>query len=78
MIESKPVEISEADLPEDTSPHDLYLKCKTCGIEFPARIRTNPRSFATTTLIGNMHVCPNGHASSYDKPDYTLRKVEKQ
>lgn len=77
MIESKPVEILEADLPEDTSPHDLYLKCKTCGIEFPAKIRTNPRSFATTTLIGNMHVCPNGHANSYDKPDYTLRKVEK-
>ena len=77
MIESKPVEILEADLPEDTSPHDLYVKCKTCGIEFPAGIRTNPRSFATTTLIGNMHVCPNNHANSYDKPDYILRKVEK-
>ena len=77
MIESKPVEISEADLPQDTTPHDLYLKCKTCGIEFPARIRTNPRSFATTTLIGNMHVCRDGHANSYDKADYTLKKVEK-
>lgn len=77
MIESKPVEILEADIPEDTSPHDLYLKCKTCSIEFQAGIRTNPRSFATTTLIGNMHVGPNGHANSYDKPDYMLRKVEK-
>jgi hypothetical protein len=76
-IESKPVEISEADLPEDTSPHDLHLKCKTCGIEFPAGIRIDPRSFATIALIGNMHICPNGHANSYDKPDYTLKKVEK-
>ena len=77
MIETKPVEISEADLPKATSPHDLYLKCKTCGAEFPAGIRTNPRSFATMTLIGSMHVCPNGHADSYDKADYTLKKLEK-
>jgi len=77
MIESKPVEILEINLPEDTSPHDLYVKCKTCGIEFPAGIRTNPRSFATSTYIGNMHRCPNGHANSYDKADYALRKVEK-
>lgn len=77
MIESKPVEILEADLPEDTSPHDLYVKCKTCGIEFPAGIRTNPRSFAMSMYLGNMHRCPNGHAHSYDKADYTLKKVEK-
>jgi hypothetical protein len=75
-IESEPVEIPGADLPKDTSPHDLYLKCKTCRIEFPAGIRTNPRSFATTSFIGNTHVCPNGHANSYDKPSYILRKVE--
>lgn len=74
-LESEPVEISEANLPQDTSPHDAWLKCKTCGVEFPAGIRTNPRSFATTTIIEYMTNCPNGHANSYNRADFTLRKV---
>jgi hypothetical protein len=74
-LESKPVQISDTDLPKDISPHDLYVKCKTCGIEFPAGIRSNPRSFATSMFIGNTYTCPNGHAHSYDKEDYTLKKV---
>lgn len=73
-LESKPEKIEEKDLPKDTSPHDLYTKCKTCGIEFSVKIRTNPRSFATSQYIGNVHTCPNGHANSYDKSDYTLKK----
>jgi len=73
-LENKPAKIEKEDLPTDTSPHDLYIKCKTCNVEFPAGIRTNPRSFATTQLIGNVHVCPNGHANSYNKSDYTLKK----
>jgi len=76
--ENEPVEVSEADLPHDTSPHDAWLKCKTCGIEFPAGIRTNPRSFATTTLIGYAPICPNGHAHSYNKDDFFLKKVSEQ
>jgi len=75
-IESEPEKISEKDLPQDTSPHDLYAKCKTCGVEFPVGIRTNPRSYATSQYIGNLHTCPNSHANSYDKEDYTLRKVD--
>lgn len=74
-LESEPVNIVEKDLPKDTSPHDLYTGCKTCGIEFSVGIRTNPRSFATSQYIGNIHTCPNGHANSYDKDDYTLKKV---
>ncbi len=73
-LESKPEKIEEKDLPKDTSPHDLYTKCKTCGVEFSVGIRTNPRSFATSQFIGNVHTCPNGHANSYDKNDYTLKK----
>lgn len=75
-IESEPKRITEEELPEDTSPHDLYTRCKTCGVEFPVGIRTNPRSFATSQYLGNIHSCPNGHANSYDKDDYALRKVE--
>lgn len=74
-LESETVKIPEEDIPKDTSSHDLYTKCKTCGIEFPAGIRTNPRSFATSQYIANAHTCPNGHADSYDKHDYILKKV---
>jgi len=74
-LESKIEEIPEEELPKDTSPHDLYTKCKTCGIEFQVGIRTNPRSFATSQFIANIHKCPNGHANCYDKPDYVMKKV---
>jgi hypothetical protein len=74
-LESKLEKIEETDLPKDTSSHDLYAKCKTCGIEFSVGIRTNPRSFATSQYLGNVHTCSNGHANSYDKSDYTLKKV---
>ncbi|MFX0205276.1 MAG: hypothetical protein ACFFDT_04775 [Candidatus Hodarchaeota archaeon] len=74
-LESKIEEIPEEELPKDTSPHDLYTKCKTCGIEFQVGIRTNPRSFATSQFIGNVYQCPNGHANSYDKIDYVMKKV---
>jgi len=65
----------EEDIPKDVSPHDLYAKCKTCGIEFPVGIRTNPRSFATSSYVGNVHKCPDGHVHPYDKQDYLLKKV---
>ena len=74
-LESEPIKFKEMDLPKDTSPHDLYAKCKTCGIEFPVGIRTSPRSFETTQFIGNVHGCPKGHTNTYDKQDYTLKKV---
>lgn len=74
-LESEPIKIAEEDLPKDTSPHDLYAKCKTCDIEFRVGIRTNPRSFATSQFMGNFHTCPNGHTNSYDKDDYILKKI---
>jgi hypothetical protein len=74
-IESEPVTVLETNLPQDTSPHDTLLKCKTCGIEFSASFRTNPRSFATTQIIGYTITCPNGHTHSYNKADFSLKKV---
>lgn len=76
-LEEKLPEIPEKERPKDTSPHDAWLKCKTCGVEFPAKIRSNPRSFATTTIFEYMIKCPNGHTHSYNKPDFTLKKIEK-
>jgi uncharacterized protein YjbI with pentapeptide repeats len=67
--------LGEENIPNDVSPHDLYAKCKTCGVEFPVGIKTNPRSFATSTYMGNLHNCPNGHIHSYDKHDYILKKT---
>jgi hypothetical protein len=75
QLENKPEKIEERDLPKDTTAHDLYARCKTCSIEFPVGIRIDPRSFATSQFSGNVHTCPNGHSNSYDKSDYTLKKV---
>lgn len=77
QLESEPEKIAKEDLPKDTSPHDLYTKCKACGIEFPVGIRTNPRSFATSQYIANFHTCPNDHTASYDKDDYILKRRER-
>lgn len=68
--------LKEENISNDVSPHDLYVKCKTCDIEFPVGIRTNPRFFATSTYAGNVHKCPNGHIHPYDKHDYILKKVK--
>ena len=48
----------------------LYIKCKTCGVEFPSRIRV---SLATLHLENKTHVCINGHANGYDREDYYLK-----
>ena len=78
QLECKIEEISEEKLPKDNSPYDVYVKCKTCGIEFPAGIRTNPRSFATSQFYDNVATCPIRHACSYEKKDYILKKVQSE
>ena len=74
LLKEDAVEVPK-EIPTDTTPHDLYIRCKTCGIEFPAGIGTNPKSFATSIFIGNLHRCPKGHAHPYDKVDYIMKKV---
>jgi len=75
-LESGEIEAPQQELPKDTSPHDVYTKCKTCGTEFAAGIRTNPRSFATCKFSSMVHQCSNGHVNSYEKNDYFLKKVQ--
>ncbi|MBA7511490.1 hypothetical protein ES705_03486 [subsurface metagenome] len=75
MIKGQSLKVAQEDIPTDTTPHDLYVKCKTCGVEFPVGIRTNPQSFATSIYVGNIHQCPEGHAHPYDKEDYILKKA---
>lgn len=77
LIKEEAIKVPLEGIPTDTTPHDLYVKCKTCSVEFPAGIRTNPRSFATSVYVGNMHQCPKGHMHSYDKGDYILKKAVK-
>lgn len=48
----------------------LYLKCKTCGIEFCSMIRCDKKIFSMLDLRDNCHICPNGHKNRYDKKDY--------
>ena len=52
----------------------LYLKCKTCQIEFASGIGSDKKSFETISLIGNYHVCPKGHTNQYDKKDYYFKE----
>ena len=49
----------------------LYLRCKSCGTRFPSGISADEQSFKTLTLRNNNHRCPNGHAHSYNKEDYS-------
>lgn len=51
----------------------LYLKCKTCGVEFPSGIGATKDSLATIHLENNTHVCPEGHANTYDQENYYLK-----
>jgi acetyltransferase-like isoleucine patch superfamily enzyme len=51
----------------------LYLKCKTCGVEFGSLIRCNKQIFKTMYFQDEFHVCPNGHKNRYEKKDYFLR-----
>jgi hypothetical protein len=68
--------VPKEELPKDTSPHDVFVKCKNCGTEFPIGIRTNPRSFATTRIFDYVTTCPIGHTCSYDIIDCFLKKVQ--
>jgi len=52
----------------------LYLKCKTCGVEFASSIVMDEISFATSELINNRHNCPRGHVKTYNKEDYHFKQ----
>jgi hypothetical protein len=51
----------------------LYLKCKTCKIEFVSGMSFDKKSFETATLSNNEHRCPKGHTNRYDKKDYYFK-----
>jgi hypothetical protein len=51
----------------------LYVKCKTCGVEFDSSIRCDKQIFKTLELRDNRHHCPNGHTNRYNKKDYYYR-----
>ena len=48
----------------------LYVKCKTCDVEFCSMIRCDKKIFKTLDLRDNCYRCPNGHKNRYDKRDY--------
>jgi acetyltransferase-like isoleucine patch superfamily enzyme len=48
----------------------LYVKCKTCGIEFWPSIQCDKQIFKTLDLRGDCIPCPNGHRNQYEKRDY--------
>jgi acetyltransferase-like isoleucine patch superfamily enzyme len=54
-------------------PSGLYVKCKTCGVEFWSAISCDKKAFSSLNFKGNCHPCPNGHADSYSQKDYYFR-----
>jgi len=54
----------------------LYVKCKEkkCGIKFASGIAMDRKSFETSTLVGNYHICPKGHKHQYNKEDYFFQE----
>jgi len=48
----------------------LFIKCKTCGVEYFSRIVCERRVFKILDLKGSCHPCPNGHKDRYNKEDY--------
>ena len=51
----------------------LYVKCKTCGVEFWSAIRSDKDIFKTLDLKNNCHPCPNGHKNRYSQNEYFFR-----
>jgi len=82
-VPAKPVRYfnSTKTLPEEDRKMSLqlplYLKCKTCGIEFWSDIRCDKQTFKTLDLQGNSHLCPNKHTNRYDQKDYYYPDVMK-
>ena len=52
----------------------LYIKCKTCGMEFPSGIDATKDSLATMHLVNNTHVCPMRHSHKCDLENYYLKE----
>jgi serine acetyltransferase len=62
---------SEENLPP--KPTMLYVRCKTCHVEFWSGIRCEKPIFSTLELCENRHTCPNKHKDLYSKKDYYFK-----
>jgi hypothetical protein len=51
----------------------LYLRCKTCSLEFQAGVVFDKNSFEPNGLERNSHTCPHGHKHQYSNKDYYFK-----
>jgi hypothetical protein len=51
----------------------LYLRCKTCGVEFQAGVVFDKKSFEVDALGMNRHTCPGGHTHHYNSEEYYFK-----
>jgi hypothetical protein len=51
----------------------LYLRCKTCGVEFQAGVVFDKNNFEADVLGLNSHTCPDGHTHQYDSEEYYFK-----
>jgi hypothetical protein len=52
----------------------LYIKCKTCGVEYWSAIKCKKEQFYRLYIGGNRQPCPNGHNDRYQKEDYYFKE----
>jgi len=61
------------DMKRSSNHQMLYVRCKTCKVEFCSMIRCDKQIFGILDLRNNRYRCPNGHKNRYDKRDYYYR-----
>ena len=47
----------------------LYLRCKTCGVEFQAGVVFDKTNFETDVVGVDSHTCPGGHTHQYSSEE---------
>jgi hypothetical protein len=51
----------------------LFVKCKSCNVEFWSAIRCNKQRFAKLDFGGNQVRCPNGHKNRCEMKDFYFK-----
>jgi hypothetical protein len=51
----------------------LYLRCKTCNVEFQAGVVFDKNNFEADALEMNRHTCPGGHTHQYNSEEYYVK-----
>jgi len=72
-IPAKPIRYFNHESKSERVPK-LFIKCKTCGVEYWSAVVCDKQVFKLLDLKGNCHPCPNcGAKDRYDKQNYYFK-----